>query len=95
MFDSPRMVRERTEQRYRDERDEAALRDASWAPRRLVDRSCISGAGATLYAVCELMDRAALNVGTSGSHVRSCLLSVARNAQNDARLGRERTLRQD
>jgi hypothetical protein len=80
------MARQRTEQqRIRDERDREQLREASWVLRRLVDQNFFHGTGATLYAVCELMDRAALDVPALDRHLRSCLLGVARSARNDAR----------
>jgi hypothetical protein len=86
------MVRERTEQqRWRDERDQTALRDASWALRHLVDKNYHYGAGATLYSVCELMDRVSLDIAPVDPRIRHCLLSIARSAQNDARLDRERS----
>jgi hypothetical protein len=86
------MVRQRTEQqRFRDERDQTALRDGSWALRGLVDRNYFHGAGATLYAVCEVMDRVALDVSVVDAGVRSCLLNVAERAQSDARIDRERS----
>ncbi|HZZ47924.1 MAG TPA: hypothetical protein VFE65_13645 [Pseudonocardia sp.] len=88
------MVAQRTEQqRFRDERDQAALRDGSWALRRLVDRNYFHGAGATLYAVCEVMDRVALDMAAVDAGVRSCLLNVAERAQTDARIDRERSTR--
>jgi hypothetical protein len=90
------MVRQRTEQqRVRDERDGALLRDASWVLRRLVDQEFYPGTGATLYAVCELMDRAALDMAALDRHMRSCLLGLAQCAQNDVRRGRARVARLD
>jgi hypothetical protein len=81
------MPRQPTEQqRLRDRNDEKTLVDASWALRRLTDRHYFHGAGATLYSVCEVMDRAALNMTDVPPGVRDCLLKLARRIQADARI---------
>jgi hypothetical protein len=81
------MPRQPTEQqRLRNKQDEKTLVDASWALRRLTDKSYFHGQGATLYSMCEVMDRAALNIADVTPGVRSCLLKLARNIQVDARI---------
>ncbi|MDX6585120.1 MAG: hypothetical protein QOI10_4304 [Solirubrobacterales bacterium] len=81
------MPRQPTDQQLRrDKRDEKTLVDASWALRRLTDKRFYHGQGATLYAVCEVLDRAALDISDVNPHVRSCLLRVAQAVVQDARI---------
>lgn len=74
------------QQMARDRQDARLLVDASWVLRRLTDQTCPDGSGTTLYAMCELLDRAASTVDEVELGVRGCLLKVARSIQHDARL---------
>jgi hypothetical protein len=60
--------------------------DASCALRRLTDKGFYRGQGATLYAVCEVLDRAALDISDVNPHVRSCLLRVAQAVGRDVHI---------
>lgn len=74
------------QQMARDRHDAKVLIDASWVLRRLTDQNCPDGTATTLYAMCELLDRAASTVDEVELGVRGCLLKVARCIQHDARL---------
>jgi hypothetical protein len=84
-----RMPRERTEQQlWRDRNDTKTLVDASWALRRLTDSRRASGLADTIayvhYAMCGVIDRAALDVASVEQGVRSELLALAAAITHDA-----------
>jgi hypothetical protein len=76
----------RTQQQMaRDRQDGKTLADASVTLRRLTGRRYYHGDGATLFAVCEVLDRASLEIAEVGLGVRGRLLQLARCVQQDAR----------